>query len=176
MTALDYLFLGVIAVVLIIFAGFLVLTMAGNPLLINWLQSSDLVLDGVAPALILLLLAVYLALLIARQKRKRSIVYEKELGAVRVSVGCIESLIQEAAAKVAGVKEARARIVNVAQPKVNLDIRIFSDFNIPQLTEELQESVKDYVNSSVGINLEEVEVAVVGIAPKDRPEIDEPLL
>lgn len=172
MTILDRVFLALSAAVLFLVAGLLVAAIAGNPVLANWLQSPSLALDGSIPALILVLLGVYLVILVVRYERRRYIVYARELGAVRVSTDCIEGLIVESAREMAGIKDVGVRIVDVEHPKVRLNIQILPDYNIPQLTEELQDTVKQYVNDTVGVNIEEVEIVVVGIAPTDEKIID----
>ncbi len=126
-----------------------------------------------SPALILVLLGGYTWLILAvRYERKRYIVYARELGAVRVSTDCIEGLIMESAREMAGIKDAAVRIVDVEHPKVRLDIQILPDYNIPQLTEELQEKVKQYVEDTVGVAIQEVEIVVAAIARREETIID----
>lgn len=172
MTVLDRIFLALSALALFLMAGFLAVSIAGSRVLVNWLRSPKLVLDGSIPALILVLLGVYLVILVVRFERRRYVVYKSELGAVRVSTDCIEGLIVESARKVTGIKDVGVRIVDVEHPKVRLNIQVLPDYNIPQLTEELQETVKQYVNNTVGVNLEEVEIVVVGIAPTEETIMD----
>ncbi len=172
MTILDRFFLALSAAVLFLFAVLVAITIAGNPVLANWLQSPNLALDAFIPALILVLLGVYLVILAFRYERKRYIVYARELGAVRISTDCIEGLIVESAREMAGIKDVGVRIVDVEQPKVRLDIQILPDYNIPQLTQELQDKVKQYVDDTVGVALQEVEIVVVGIAPAEDIVID----
>jgi len=57
----------------------------------------------------------------------------------------------ESARKMEGTKDVRVRIVDVDNPKVSLNIQVMPDFNIPQLTEELQVTVKQYVKDTVGV-------------------------
>ncbi|HHY15038.1 MAG TPA: alkaline shock response membrane anchor protein AmaP [Firmicutes bacterium] len=172
MTILDRVFLALSAAVLFLFAALLAVTIAGNPAVINWLQSPNLALDASIPALILVLLGVYLVILAVRYERKRYIVYARDLGAVRVSTDCIEGLIMESAREMAGIKDAAVRIVDVEHPKVRLDIQILPDYNIPQLTEELQEKVKQYVEDTVGVAIQEVEIVVAAIARREETIID----
>ncbi len=172
MTILDRVFLALSAAVLFLFAALLAVTIAGNPAVINWLQAPNLALDASIPALILVLLGVDLVILAVRYERKRYIVYARELGAVRVSTDCIEGLIMESAREMAGIKDAAVRIVDVEHPKVRLDIQILPDYNIPQLTEELQEKVKQYVEDTVGVAIQEVEIVVAAIARSEETIID----
>jgi len=81
--------------------------------------------------------------------------------------------IVESARKMEGTKDVRVRIVDVDNPKVSLNIQVMPDFNIPQLTEELQVTVKQYVKDTVGVDLEEVEIVVAGIAAADEAVVDQ---
>lgn len=172
MTILDRIFLGAIAVIMAGFAGMLALTIFGYNLTLEWLESPNLVFDGGILTVILLLLAAYLVILITRREQKRFIVYPRELGAVKISVDSVESLIMEAASQIPGLEQVKAEITNVDEPKVVLRVRVHPDFNIPQLSEELQESVKDYVQSTVGVTIQEIEVLVVGITNKNDAGLD----
>lgn len=173
MTTLDRVFLAVSAVVLFVIAGFLVAAIMGSPVLVDWLRSPNLVLDGSIPALILVVVGIYLVILTVRLEHGKYIVYANELGRVRVSTRCIEGLIVESARKMEGTKDVRVRIVDVDNPKVSLNIQVMPDFNIPQLTEELQVTVKQYVKDTVGVDLEEVEIVVAGIAAADEAVVDQ---
>jgi len=79
----------------------------------------------------------------------------------------------ESARKMEGTKDVRVRIVDVDNPKVSLNIQVMPDFNIPQLTEELQVTVKQYVKDTVGVDPEEVEIVVAGIAAADEAVVDQ---
>lgn len=173
MANLDRILLGLVAVVLLIVAGLLGLTVLGNDFLIDWLLSPGLLFDGGILVVILAILAVYLVVLVTRQEKKKFIVYERELGAVRISTECIQGLIMESARELPGLEDVSVRIVEVEEPKVSLKIKVYPDYNIPKLSEELQQTVKDYVENTVGVTIQAVEVSVVGISKKENiaPEI-----
>ena len=166
MANLDRVFLGLIAAILVLTAGLLTATILGNYILVDWLQSPGLLFDGGILAVILLLLALYLIVLVTRHEPNKFIVYERELGAVKISADCVQGLIIEAARELPGLEDVIAKITDVEEPKVSLKIRVYPDYNIPQLSEELQQSVKDYVENTVGVTIREVEVSVVGISNK----------
>src|SRR5690554_7835414 len=110
MTVLDRILLGICAAVLIVLSGLLLATIWGNSFLMNWLGSGSLALDGGIVAAIFILLAVYLAIFIARSEARKFIVYPRELGVVKISADSVESLIVEAAEQISGVEQVRARI------------------------------------------------------------------
>jgi uncharacterized alkaline shock family protein YloU len=51
----------------------------------------------------------------------------------------------------------------VVGPKVTLRVVVKPDYNLSELSEELQESVRAYVEKTVGIVIQEIEVFVDGI-------------
>lgn len=145
MTLLDRVFLGISALVLVIFAGLTAATLFGSDVLVAWLNSPSFGFDGSLVALILVLLAAYLVVLIGRMDTSKYIVYQRELGTVRISADSVESLIVEAASQIPGVQQVRASFTDVVEPKVTLKITAYPDHNLGELSEEIQESVKEYV-------------------------------
>lgn len=168
MKLLDRILLGICAVVLALFAGLLLATMWGSTFVVNWLLSSNVLLEGGIAVVILVLLAVYLVILVTRFDTKRYIVYPRELGEVKISTECVESLIVEAAGQIAGVEQVKAVFTDVVEPKVALKVLVYPDYNLSQLSEELQESVRAYVEKTVGIVILQIEVSVVGIGKKAK--------
>ncbi len=171
MTILDRFFLGLTAAALLVFAGFVIATMLGNVVFVSWLQSSDLLLDGGMVVLLTILLSVYLLILITRQEGRKFIVHQAELGEVRLNVSCVKGLIREAVREISGIKEAEVVITDLEELKVRLRVRIFPDYHIPELSEELQRTVRDYLNNTAGILVQQVEVVVHGIADENKPRL-----
>ena len=173
MIILDRILLGITGLVLVVLAGLLLSTILGGTVLIDWLQSSRVIFDGSIVALILAILAVYIVVLVSRSE-KRFIVYPRELGEIRISTACVESLIVEAAEQIPGLEQVRASFTDVVSPKVKLRVTVYPDHNLSELSEELQETVRDYVQRTVGVVIQEIEVFVDGIA-KYAAETDRPL-
>jgi uncharacterized alkaline shock family protein YloU len=171
MILLDRILLGITALVLAVLAGFLLSTIWGSTFVVTWLGSASLPVDGSIVVLILVLLAIYIVVLITRYERKKFIVYPRELGEVKISTACVESLIVEAAEQIPGLAEVRALFTDVVGPKVTLRVVVYPDYNLSQLSEELQESVRAYVEKTVGIVIQEVQVFVDGIN-KNSAETD----
>ena len=170
MTLLDRGLLGICAVVLVVFAGLITASLFGSETLLAWLSAPSFGFDGALVAIILLLLAAYLVVIIARVEVKRFIVYPRELGTVRISADCVESLIVEAACQISGVEQVRASFTDVVNPRVNLKVTAYPDYNLGALSEEIQATVKAYVEKTVGVVIQEIEVSVVGISKKTDTE------
>ncbi|NLJ80380.1 MAG: alkaline shock response membrane anchor protein AmaP [Firmicutes bacterium] len=170
MTILDRVFLGLTAIALLVFASFLIATMLGSTVLIEWLQSSDLHLDGGMVVLLTVLLAVYLLILISKRERQKFIVHQGELGQVRLSVNCLQGLLREVAGGLPGIEEAAVLVTDPKELKIRLDIRIFPDFHIPQLSKELQQTVRNFVENTVGLDVQNVEIVVHGVT-ESKPRL-----
>lgn len=171
MILLDRILLGITALVLAVLAGFLLSTIWGGTFVVNWLRSENLLFDGSLVTLILVLLTIYIVVLVTRCEKKRFIVYPRELGEVKISTACVESLIVEATEQIPGLAQVQAFFTDVVGPKVTLRIVVYPDYNLSQLSEELQGSVRAYVEKTVGIVIQEVQVFVDGIT-KNSTEAD----
>ena len=132
-------------------------------MVVRWLQSPGAVLDGGIVVLLILLMAIYLTIMATRRENQKSVVYRGELGEVRISITSIQGLVAQAAREIPGVTDVSVAVTDAESLRVRLDIQVLPGHNIPQLSEELQKTVKDYLNSTVGISAEEVQVFVRGI-------------
>lgn len=160
MNGLDRFFLGFAALTLIVVAGLIVATIMGSSFFVDWLLSSDLLLDGGIIVLLIALLAVYLILLATRFERQRFVVHQGELGEIRFGVNSIQGLLEGVARRLPGIKQATAVVTDVDDFKVRFNIEVFTANNIPQLSEELQQTAKDYLEDTVGVTVQMVEVFV----------------
>ena len=158
---------------LVVLAGFIIAAVLGSAVLLEWLSSPSLGFDGSILAIILLLLAVYLVVVAVRFDHKKYIVYARDLGSVRISAECVESLIVEAASQIIGVEQVRASFSDVVDPKVTLKVTAYPDHNLGELSEEVQETVKAYVEKTVGVVIQEIDVFVVGISKKTDTDLHE---
>ena len=77
----------------------------------------------------------------------------------------------EAASQIPGVQQVRASFTDVVEPKVTLKITAYPDHNLGELSEEIQESVKEYVEKTVGVVIQEIDISVVGISKKTDTEL-----
>lgn len=93
-----------------------------------------------------------------------SIDQRTEFGDIRISMETVENLSLKAASKHRGVKDLKARI-RVADAGLEIVLRAIVDGEspIPQLTEEIQRSVKDHVEETTGIPVAVVTVFVANI-------------
>ncbi len=100
-----------------------------------------------------------------KRKEGGTIVSFTEIGEVRISFKAIENMVLTASRKVKGIREVNTRIDYIEQGLViYIRIKILPDIAIPELTNELQTRVKDYVQEISGSSVAEIKVLVENIA------------
>lgn len=94
----------------------------------------------------------------------QSIDQRTEFGDIRISIETMENLALKAALRQRSVKDLRAR-VHASDTGLDIVLRAVVDgeVSIPQLTEEVQKTVKDYVEEITGIPVTNVSVFIANI-------------
>ena len=112
----------------------------------------------------LLLLIVGFRLLfsgIRRHKPKSTLLKNTELGGIRVSLNTIDGLAQKSARSYSGIRDVKSEVIAIPEGvRILLKISIIPDVNIPELTEQLQMGIKEYVEKLTGIYVKEIQVYV----------------
>jgi len=104
-----------------------------------------------------------------RRQSTQAVVHETGLGDVRVSMDAVENLVRRVVKQTAGVRDVRARVVpEEAGVSVSLTAAVSPDTNIPELSDEIQNSVKNFVRDVVGINVSQVRIFVENITDEGR--------
>lgn len=92
---------------------------------------------------------------------KQSIVHEQNLGQVKVALPAVEALVEKEVAGVQEIKEVKAQVQTVPQGvSINLQLVVVPGVNIPALSSDIQQRVKDNIYNVIGITVQEVRVAV----------------
>lgn len=94
----------------------------------------------------------------------QSVDQRTEYGDIRISIETMENLALKAAMKQKGVKDLKAR-VNATDAGMDIVLRTIVDGEvaIPQLTEDIQKSVKAYLEEITGIPVTNVSVYIANI-------------
>lgn len=171
MTGLDQLIIGLTALILAFLGGLMVVVSTGLSGTLSWMRLAPDLWDGILIGAVFILLAVYLLLIITRQKSEPAVVHQAELGAVRIGVNTIKGLINKKARDVKGVRESTVTVVQTEPLLVRLELQILPDYNVPSLAEELQQQVKEYLAETMGIEVAGVEILVRGIGETARPRV-----
>ncbi len=107
-------------------------------------------------------------------KREKTIAFENPDGQVTISLTAIEDFIKRALKQLPEVKELRP-YVRAGKKGISIITRVtlFSDINIPETTEKIQNIVKTRVQDMLGVDEPiSIKVHVVKIAHKDDASKD----
>lgn len=100
-------------------------------------------------------------------------IHETSLGQVNITMPALEHLIIKAAKSIPGVREVRPALRNAGGGiAVNLKVQVVPDTGIPQLTEDLQKKVRDYLQKTAGIGVQEIRVSVNKISWDVKSRVD----
>lgn len=116
--------------------------------------------------------AVSIRLIFLAFRRKgggQPVIHETELGDVRISLDAVENLVRKVARSIKGVREIKAVITN-GKDGMHAALRgtISPEVSIPEVSEEIQSAVRQYVKRVVGVELVEVRLEVENIASDGR--------
>ncbi len=104
----------------------------------------------VAGVVLVLLVIVYWLSCIPGAKKERSVSYESEGGRVSVSVSAINSLLSRLGDEFAGVVSLRAA-VSSKDKSVQLDMAVKSGAKLQELSQAIQQRVRESMQDSLGI-------------------------
>lgn len=106
------------------------------------------------------------------ERKKQAVVQDGELGDVRVSLPAIESLAEKVVSPLRGVRDVRAKVVSAPQGiNIHMNITVAPDINVPTLSRDIQQQVRESVLNVAGVAVQEVRVAVESfISRKNRVE------
>ncbi|NTV29435.1 MAG: alkaline shock response membrane anchor protein AmaP [Candidatus Omnitrophica bacterium] len=108
-------------------------------------------LAGVIVAITMLISLIYARIIYGRQERERNIFINNPLGRVTISVSALEDLVRRMAVRSPQVKEIYPYVTS-AKKGLHIDIRLVlrSAANIPELTADLQNSIKARIQGVIG--------------------------
>ena len=138
----------------------------------------DFAYDGILPATILgatglLLLIVSLRLLFANGKSKpkevkptAALIRTTEFGTTSITLSALDSMAQKHCRANNRIKDCSTNItVGVGGGiSIGLKLMLMPDTNVPELTEALQKTLKEYIEAYAGITVNEVWIVVVSTA------------
>lgn len=97
------------------------------------------------------------------------VIHETNLGDVKISLDAVENLVRKVARGVKGVREIKAVVAN-GQGGLTANLRavVSPEVSIPEVAEEIQSAVKQYVRRVVGVEMHEVRIEVDNISAEHR--------
>jgi len=108
-----------------------------------------------------------------RSPMPSSVVLQVEDGEVRIALAAIDTLVQQAAKEIRGVREVRTDFFTRNEGLgVYIKTVVSADGSIPELSAQLQRVVMDHVHRIAGINIEEVKVLVENVSTASRNRVE----
>jgi uncharacterized alkaline shock family protein YloU len=106
----------------------------------------------------------------------RPVIHETAHGEVRISLDAVENLVKKVARGIKGVREIKAEISHSPSGDglhARLRATISPEVSIPEVSEEIQNNVRQYVKRVVGIEMADVAIRVENIAAEgNRRRLD----
>jgi uncharacterized alkaline shock family protein YloU len=172
MKSIWRLLLFVYNLLLIILSGLLIAAAIGRPEPLKYIEialstTQNRIIMGVA-GVILLTLGIYVFIsTIKIQPRVKSVEVDRSLaGEVFITIPAIKIIIMKAVKKVEGIKEVKP-VVN-SRPdglEVYLHMMINPDVSVPELSKNVQDVVRKYLEDIGGLKVAEVKVLVDDLSP-----------
>ncbi|MBU1062096.1 MAG: alkaline shock response membrane anchor protein AmaP [Candidatus Omnitrophica bacterium] len=122
--------------------------------MINYLsQTSNLRVGMASAGLLLILINISIAQLsIGKLQRHKTIAFENPHGQVTLSLVAIEDYIKKLTNKMAEIKDIKSHIfAGKSGVEVITKIALYSDVNIPEVTEKIQDTIKSHLQDMLGI-------------------------
>lgn len=87
-----------------------------------------------------------------------------EFGEVYITLSALENMVLRVVQRTRGIRDSSRSVIHTPQGLVvYLRVKVLPDQNLPDLTGELQNSVKTYLEESTGMFVNEVRVSVESI-------------
>ena len=123
-----------------------------------------------------ILFLVSIRLLIAGYTRRKSVsalLMNTELGIIRVSVNTLDTLTQKAVRSFQEVRDIKSLVLTEPDGiRVLLKVSILPDVEMPELTRNIQQKVKEYIESLAGIAVKEVQVYIENLVVAKQARVD----
>ncbi|MGI6175622.1 MAG: alkaline shock response membrane anchor protein AmaP [Christensenellales bacterium] len=124
-----------------------------------------------------LLILASLRLLFLRGDRRSSerdlILKTTDHGVIRISLFTIDSLAQKHARSVSYVRDVKSQVIIYKETvRIRLKLSLMPETDIPKVTTQLQQSVKEYVEQYAGIFVQEVQIFVEDTSLNLKARVD----
>ncbi|PKM84073.1 MAG: hypothetical protein CVU88_00100 [Firmicutes bacterium HGW-Firmicutes-13] len=93
-------------------------------------------------------------------------------GQFMISFSALESMVLRAAKEIEGLRDLQPQIIfKEGRLNILLKVSLISDYQIPSLSEVIQEKVKNYVEEMSGVPVEEVKIFIENVVNDSSPRI-----
>jgi uncharacterized alkaline shock family protein YloU len=108
-----------------------------------------------------------------RSKPSSTLLKATDLGMIRVSISTLDTLAQKAVRSFNEVKDVKSIIIPEQNGIITmLKIVIMPDVKMPELTQRIQQHVKEYIEELSGINVREVQVYIDNLLTGQRNRVE----
>lgn len=127
------------------------------------------------------LLIITLRLMFAGPKKKApepmptsTLVHTTDLGSAYITISAIDAMVQKHCRANNRVRTVQSTVIPVRDGAVNVRLRLglMPDTDIPALSEQLQKSLKEYVERLSGITVQEIAILVEDTAVDPKSRVD----
>ncbi|MHB1421544.1 MAG: alkaline shock response membrane anchor protein AmaP [Bacillota bacterium] len=102
----------------------------------------------------------------------QALVQSTPLGEVRITLQALENMVSKVSRKIKGIRDIKPRIhITPEGVAIQIQATVSPDQNIPLVTGQLQETIKDYVQSNVGIDVLEVRIMIQSITQEAQARV-----
>ena len=107
-----------------------------------------------------------------KPRGRHVVLAESALGQIRVSLQAVENLVEKVVSQINGVREVKPRMISVPQG-VGIQVRasVTPDVNVPEVSVEIQNRVKERVFEVTGLSVHTVKVSVENISAQ-KPRVE----
>ncbi|MDN5344269.1 MAG: hypothetical protein PWQ18_380 [Clostridia bacterium] len=171
MSALDRAVLALFALLVALLAAAALAVTAGWSVPLDIFELSLLRADyrlvaGVVAAVLFLLALRFLvaSLHLTAPAEQQAVINSGDLGLASIALPALENLVTRAARQVKGVREVKPSMKVLPEGLIlKLNITVSPDRNLPELTAALQARVHEYIVTTTGLEVPEIQVRVKGI-------------
>ncbi|MFW6269026.1 MAG: alkaline shock response membrane anchor protein AmaP [Bacillota bacterium] len=101
--------------------------------------------------------------------KKTTLISQTELGNINITLTALDNLIHKVAESQEGVKNIDTNIRNTEDGiLISITAGIKSDLIIPELADNLQQKIKNYLEKTSGVNVSEVKILIKHIDDHDQ--------
>jgi uncharacterized alkaline shock family protein YloU len=123
-----------------------------------------------AGAVLLLVLAYYVFGNIRAIRRERTVVLTTPLGEVLVSLPAIEDFARVLKNKIDGLRDIKGRVIYTRRGlKVSARVTVLAEYSIAEVTQKVQDAIRNYIQQTLGIQQEiNPTVVVTKVVSRER--------
>lgn len=127
---------------------------------------------GVAGLILLLVSLRFLLYGLKTDRLPETTVRDGELGKVCITLNAVENLVQKVIRDIENVKDSRIKIKKQENGvSIVLNLTVNYDIVIPEITSELQKTIKDYIESTAGILVKDVRISIDNVSSQSKQKV-----